>query len=298
MTDDLLKQGHKALANGEWEKARDILENALKESESAEVYEELAWANWWLNNTVAVFDLRAKAHNLFLRDHNNKGAVRTACWIGIDYIEIKGEYAVAGGWFKRAESLIEGLPDSWELCHYKIIKARWAFLVEKNNQLAFRYIDEALKISKSLKNIEGEMLAESLKGFILIVEGKVSEGMPFLDEATLLALTSESDVKITTITCCFLIDACERVRDYERATQWCNNVKELCKRWKFKAMFANCRMKYAGVLIWKGEWEEAEEELLSASSELKKIRPLQVNACTVRLADLRRRQGKLNEAEE
>ena len=119
-----------------------------------------------------------------------------------------------------------------------------------------------------------------------------------LDEATLLATTrDESDIKYTTITCCYLIDACERVRDYERASQWCNNVKELCKRWRYKAMFSNCKMKYAGVLIRKGDWKEAEEELLSASTELKEYRPIQVNACTVRLADLKRRQGKWNEAE-
>ncbi len=53
-----------------------------------------------------------------------------------------------------------------------------------------------------------------------------------------------------------------------------------------------------GLLIWKGDWNEAEEELLSAANELKEFRPIQVNACTVRLADLKRRQGKWNEAEE
>jgi len=123
--------------------------------------------------------------------------------------------------------------------------------------------------------------------------------MPLLDDATLLAINSDqSDIKFTTITCCYLIDACERIRDYERATQWCDNVKELCKKWRYKAMFANCRMKHAGLLIWKGEWNEAEEELLSAANELKQFRPVQVNACTVRLADLKRRQGKWSEAEQ
>jgi len=57
-------------------------------------------------------------------------------------------------------------------------------------------------------------------------------------------------------------------------------------------------MKHAGLLIWKGEWNEAEEELLSAANELKQFRPVQVNACTVRLADLKRRQGKGSEAEQ
>ncbi len=62
-------------------------------------------------------------------------------------------------------------------------------------------------------------------------------------------------------------------------------------------MFANCKMKYAGVLILQGKWNEAEEELFAAISELKEFRPAQITACTIRLADLKRRQGKWNEAE-
>jgi ATP/maltotriose-dependent transcriptional regulator MalT len=295
----LLNKGRTALSVGEWKKAREYLQKALNEDQSPEIYEELGWACWWMNDASGVFENRTKAFNLYLEKDDKLGASRNACWIGLDYIEFKGEFAVASGWFKRAENLLEGLPASSELCMLKILKARWSFQVDKNSELAFDLLDESLQMSKSLKNIDGEMLAEALKGFILVVEGKISEGMPLLDDATLLALTSEqSDIKFTTITCCYLIDACERIRDYERATQWCDNVKELCKQWRYKAMFANCRMKHAGILIWQGEWNEAEKELLSAANELNQFRPLQVNACTVRLADLKRRQGKWNEAED
>jgi|SRR5690554_3342026 len=299
MTNEPLNKGRKALASGEWEKARNFLEEAGKSNQSPEVYEELAWANWWLNNIPAVFDYRAKAYNLFLEKNDNLGASRTASWIGLDYLDFKGEFAVATGWFQRAENLLDGTPDSWELGFIKILKAKIAYEVNKNIELAFNLLDETYEMSKSLKKIEGEMLSQAFKGFILVLEGRVSEGMPLLDEATLLALTSEeADIKITTITCCYLIDACERIRDYERAGQWCSTVKDLCKRWSYREMFANCRIKYAGVLIWRGDWNEAEKELSSASSELKEIKPLNVNAALIRLADLKRRQGKWNEAEE
>ena len=298
MAIELLNKGKQALSTGEWEKARELLYKALTEDESAEVYEELGWACWWLNDTSGVFNYRLKAYNSFLKKDDKLGACRNACWIGVDYIEFKGEFAVASGWFKRAESLLEGLPESWEHGLMKILKARWAFQAEKNPELAFKLLDESLVLSKSQGYIDGQMLAEALKGFILVVEGKISEGMPLLDEATLLATTSEkADINMTTVTCCFLIDACERIRDYERASQWCNNVKEICERWRFKAMFANCKMKYAGVLILQGKWNEAEEELLSAISELNEFRPTQIRACSVRLADLKRRQGKWSEAE-
>ena len=292
MSNELLNKGRTALSVGEWGKAGEYLQKALSEHQSPEIYEELGWACWWLNDASGVFENRTKAFNLYSENNDLLGSARNACWIALDYIEFKGEFAVASGWFKRAESLLDGLPASTELCMFKILKARWSFQIDKNSKLAFKLLDESLQMSKSLKNIDGEMLAEAFKGFILVVEGKISQGMPLLDDATLLALTSErSDIKFTTITCCYLIDACERIRDYERATQWCNNVKELCKQWRYKAMFANCRMKHAGILIWKGDWNEAEEELLSAANELQEFRPIQVRACTVRLADLKRRQG-------
>jgi LuxR family transcriptional regulator, maltose regulon positive regulatory protein len=299
MKNDFFVKGSEALSVGDWEKAKEFLEKALNKEASAEVYENLAWVNWWLNDAPAVFEYRTKAYNLFLEKNDKLGASRTASWLGLDYLDYKGEFAVATGWFQRAENLLEGTADSWELGFIKILKARLAYEVDKNIELAFKLIDETRELSKSLKSIDGEMIAGALKGFILVLEGKVSEGMPLLDEATLLAVTSEdADIKFTTITCCYLIDACERIRDYERAGQWCSTVKELCKRWNYKEMFASCRMKYAGVLMWRGDWKEAEDELLSASSDLQEIRPLNVNAAMVRLADLKRRQGKWNEAEE
>lgn len=299
MANNLLQKAKSAISSGEWVKAKEILESALHFEEAPEIYEELAWAYWWLNEYSNVFKYRLKAFDLFLEKDDKHGASRTARWIGLDYIEFKGEYAIASGWFKRAETLLKGLPDSIELGFIKILKARWAFQVEKNNELAFKYLKESAELSRKFKSIEGEMLTEALKGFILVCEGNILEGMPLLDEATLLAVTNkQSDVNIVTITCCYLIDACERVRDYERASQWCNTVKEICKQWQYKAMFANCRMKYAGILIRKGEWVEAEAELVKASDELAEFRPIQVNACTVRLADLKRRQGKWQKAEE
>src|SRR4030095_10864833 len=99
-------------------------------------------------------------------------------------------------------------------------------------------------------------------------------------------------------TCCFLIEGCQRIRDYERAGQWCNKVKELAQRWRFDALFSSCRTNYASVLIWKGEWEAAEQELLLASKELEQLRPAQISMCLAQLAELRRKQGRWKEANE
>lgn len=297
MQDDLLERGRQALTCGLWEEARELLENAVKRDDTPQALEELAWACWWLNDIPAVFDVREKAYHAFIRDNDKRGASRMASWLGLDCLELSGEFAVANGWFQRAENLLEGEPDCRELVIIKSLKANLAFRAGKNPERALALIDEALALSKTLNNIEGRMLGEGLKGFILVTEGRVTEGMQLLDEATLIA-TSDTvgDIRGITTTCCFLIDACNRIRDYDRADQWCNRVREICTRWHHRAAFATCRTQYAMVLIWRGSWKQAEDELLSAAKELQAYRPTGVNASSIRLADLRRRQGRWKEA--
>ena len=55
--------------------------------------------------------------------------------------------------------------------------------------------------------------------------------MGLLDEATAAALGGEMcELELISQTCCFMIYACERVRDFDRAGQWCTQMKEFCER--------------------------------------------------------------------
>jgi ATP/maltotriose-dependent transcriptional regulator MalT len=51
------------------------------------------------------------------------------------------------------------------------------------------------------------------------------------------------------------------------------------------------------VLLWQGDWKEAEAQLEAATRELEASRPGKVADGILRLAELRRRQGRLDEAE-
>src|SRR5262249_6111209 len=95
---------------------------------------------------------------------------------------------------------------------------------------------------------------------------------------------------------CFVIYACERVHDYDRAIQWCEEVEVVTRRVGVDFAWALCRAHHAAVLVWKGAWEEAECELSEAERELQRQRPPWFGEATVRLAELRRRQGRCAEA--
>jgi LuxR family transcriptional regulator, maltose regulon positive regulatory protein len=87
------------------------------------------------------------------------------------------------------------------------------------------------------------------------------------------------------------------VRDYDRAAQWCARVQEFTKRWGLRPLSAVCRAQFAGVLVWRGEWDKAEGELTDAARELDHVRPAMAGPAVARLGDLRLRQGRFVEAE-
>jgi DNA-binding NarL/FixJ family response regulator len=143
------------------------------------------------------------------------------------------------------------------------------------------------------------MVGLGLEGRALVSEGDLSEGMRRLDEATAAALAGEAkNLFCVGWACCYLISACERVRDYDRAGQWCGRVGEFCERYGIGNLLGVCRTHYAGVLTWQGNWAEAERELRSAAGWFEASRPPMVGDALVRLGELRRRQGRLEEADE
>ena len=120
--------------------------------------------------------------------------------------------------------------------------------------------------------------------------------MARLDEATAAATAGEMrDPMAIGLSCCYLIFACERVRDFERAGEWCERVAGMAEGWTVRALRAVCRAHYGTVLMLRGEWPEAESVLSEATAALASRRGEAVDAL-VRLAELRRRQGRTEEA--
>jgi ATP/maltotriose-dependent transcriptional regulator MalT len=107
-----------------------------------------------------------------------------------------------------------------------------------------------------------------------------------------------SDINAACTACCCLIFACEWTRDYERVAQWIARLQDLAIRWAHPTQLYFCRTHYAGLLVSRGAWREAEAELVAAIAELETTQPALAAEALVRLADLRCRQGQLDAAAE
>jgi DNA-binding CsgD family transcriptional regulator len=140
------------------------------------------------------------------------------------------------------------------------------------------------------------MTALALDGLVRVSQGEVAEGMADLDEATAAATAGEMrDRYAIAFSCCYLIFACERVRDFERAGQWCERLARVAIGWNDNQLLPVCRTHLGTVLVLRGEWARAEAELSEASAGFS-ARPAFVTDALARLADLRRRQGRTKEA--
>jgi ATP/maltotriose-dependent transcriptional regulator MalT len=172
-------------------------------------------------------------------------------------------------------------------------------MVEGDSARARELAARARELGRRLTVVSIEMFALSVEGVALVNEGEVVEGMRCLDEANAAALAGEyEEIVPAGWTCCLLLNACERVRDYERAGEWCNKVEEFARRMMINFATGACRAHYGAVLTWQGRWAEAESELSAATEFLLAQRPTWSGLAVVRLADLRRRQGRFAEAQE
>jgi ATP/maltotriose-dependent transcriptional regulator MalT len=295
---DPLSAGWARLADGDWDAARASFEDALSRGEAPEALEGVSWAAWWLDDADAVFEARERAYRLYRTRGEPASAARMATWLAADQLDFHGAVAVAGGWLRRAGRLLEQLepgPDhGWHAFHEGYI-SHLSGNTAKAGELGAR----AAELGRRCDVPDLEMLGLALQGATLVARAQVADGMRYLDEATATALAGEATIPIAGAwACCFLVSACSAVRDYERAFQWCDRIAEFAERYGSRYMLAFCRAEYGAVRLWRGEWVDAEEMLQASIEHFSRSRPAMVGGPLVGLAELRRRQARVEEAEQ
>jgi len=286
-----------ALARGDWEQARAGFEAVVARAPDPAAFEGLATACSMLADGDAALAARERAYALYRERNAPVDAARTAIWLAIDSLDFRYEAAIANGWIQRANRLLEGTPPGEELGLVRLLEGHLALMADNDLATALARAAEGRAIADATGSADLEALSLGLEGLARVSEGDLRRGMPLVDEAAAAALGGElRELAAIGQSCCYLIHACERVRDFDRAAQWCARVRAFCERWRYTTLFTVCRTQYASVLMHRGEWSAAEKELNAALSELQATRPAAAAPGIVRLAELRRRQGRYDEA--
>lgn len=291
-----LASGRAALLRGAWAEARRDFEAALLAAETIEALEGLGAAARWAMDGPAALTAHERAYRLAREAQDDEAAGRVAIELTFDCLQFRG-LAEANGWLERAGRLLERLPPSPAHAVQTYLRASRALNVDHDPARARELAAKGLRVARAAGAVDEEMACLALEGLALVALGDVDEGMRRLDEATTAAVAGDvAFLRIVETICCHLIDACQRVRDLERAEEWCRRVEDLSQRHDDVEMFATCRTHYADLLVWRGDWQEAETMLTAACRDLGGV-PRKVTDGIVRLAELRRRQGDAQQAE-
>ena len=297
-SNEAIAEGRSALARGDWAEARALFAEALGEAESPDAYEGLGIAARYELDAEAATEAHERGYRLARTRGDSAAAARLAVQLGYDAYAFRGT-AEASGWVERAAMLVDKEPPSVAAAFVPMMRAHLALLVDHDPDLAEAESARAIALAREVGAVDVEMLALGLNGLALVSLGKTEEGMRHIDAAAAAAVGGEmTDADSIETVCCFALDACKRVRDLDRANEWCLRVREIAARFGDRQMFSVCRTHYADVLLWHGDWERAERELTAAVDELGAIRPGREADPLVRLAELRRRQGRVRESED
>lgn len=293
---DLIAEGRAALRSGDPVSARRAFEAATAGTVlCGDVIEGLARASYLEMNFSDAIDGWEQAYAAHREARDHVGAVRVARTLAYMNFAIVGDRAVGSGWLARARTLLGDEPDSPQ--------RGWVALnvgmFEDDRTVKETRFQEALVAARQARDTDLEFATLAYLGASLVHSDRTEEGMMLLDEA--LAAVAGGDVDdfcVLEEIFCQLFSACEYAHDVGRADQWIRVGESIAARRRLPAVSAFCRTHYGGILTAAGRWPEADVALTEAvrlwGLGQKSLR----GGALVRLADLRVRQGRYEEAHE
>jgi DNA-binding NarL/FixJ family response regulator len=290
---NLIESGNAALDSAQWDRARDAFALALEEEETAEALEGLGWAMWWLGDVRGSHLQLERAYAAYRARADLRRSATLATRLSRVYSLVYGNASASRGWLARSERLLDEAGPCPERGWFELMRASGAPPAEMKVGA-----EQAMGIGRRFGDTDLEILALAYLGLALVCMGDLDEGTRRLDEAMAAATGGEvHSLSVVGDVYCTLLTACDRAGDLQRAREWCVVADDFASRFPGTAFFAICRTFYGGYLAATGRWTEAEQELVAALHVFDSGNRAQRVDAVARLADLRIRQGRLDEAQ-
>ena len=292
--DDRIAVGREALHRHAWHEAFEQLSAAdAAEPLPPEDLELLAEASMWvgqLDNCIAVHE---RAHAAYLERGDRRRAGFLALLLGHDHFA-KGKSSQAKGWMRRAEQLLAAEQDSIEYGH--LLRARGLMAKDPDEALAHARAAHDIATRLGDRDLAARELQE--QGKLLVAKGEVAEGLALLEDAAMTAVSGTLGPYATGDIFCSAIDACRRLADYGRASEWTDAAHQWCDRQGILGFPGVCRVYRAGILRLRGALTDAAREATSACEELRPYDANSTGEAFYELGEVRLRLGDLTAAEE
>jgi DNA-binding CsgD family transcriptional regulator len=289
----MLATGREALDRADWAAAEAAFEAVIASDPGGRAHEGLALALFWQSRLDDALRAMERAYAAFRLEGDPARAAGAALWIAGQFLRAKGNHAAARGWTGRCERLLTEAEPCAEVGRVILVRA----LATNDWERIERAAEQTIEIAKRFGDTDYEALGVAYSGLAMLSTGRLDQGLALLDEAMAAATAGEvrAPEAVGQIYCA-LLAGCERTVDLQRAEQWSRVAQPFLATYERIGVTGTCRAVYAAVLTAVGRWDEAERELLLALQTFDAGSRAIRGDALVRLADLRVRQGRLDEA--
>jgi DNA-binding CsgD family transcriptional regulator len=283
----------------DWLHAFTDLSAAQRERElDAEELERLAIAAYMVGKDHACEEAWVAAHHAWLRRGEPECAARCAFRHALGLF-FRGDLAPALGWVARGGRLLE---ESGRDC----VEQAWLRMLTAMPRLfggdagVYPRFVEAGEIAERFADADASMFARLCRGFSLIVQGRIREGMALLDEVMVAVTADEVTPMLAGIAYCQVITLCQSVFDLRRAREWTEALTRWCDSQPGLVPFrGNCLIHRCEIFQLQGAWTEASESARRACEALAGPPAWDtLGSAYYQLGEIQRLRGELVEAEE
>ncbi len=258
----------------------------------------LADAQWWKGEAEDSEATLERAYGAFLAEERKTDAAFVAARLA--HLAMRRlAMSVASGWVARAERLLEDQPESSAHSWLSLLRLNVAAEIEGDIPGGLALADEVIEIAQRTGTSEVASLALSIKGILTVFQGDWKSGLAMIDEAAVIAISEQKDLRTTSDVYCITIAACAELADYGRAHEWTDRAERWMNERGLGGYPGVCQVHRAELKLLSGAWPEALEEALRACEELERYRLLaDVGFARYGIGEIKRRMGDLAGAEE
>ena len=287
-----------AFARHAWREAYETLSTAQARGPLAvEDVERLAESAWWIGRIDDCIAARAHAFAIYMDREQPRAAAAVAVRLAEDFFRRQAK-SLGNGWLKRAERLLEDVPECPEQVALLRLHALLALDSEGDVEKALSLARRTSDLATRFHDRDMQALAMHDIGRMLVSKGELAQGMALIDEAMAAAVGGELGPEVTGRIYCNMLGTCEKLADYQRAGEWSEEAERWCRDHTESAFPGICRVHRAELKRLRGSWRDAEAECLRAAQELQGSYHIAAGEAFYEIGEIRLRMGDLTRAEE